>query len=164
MKILGLDVSTKSTGWFITKRSCGKIIPEKSLSFPEKLAVFREELGKLLVKYAPDLVIIEDTYYRPGKGSIHTLKALTKFVGVAMEVCAANGVDVEIMTATSARKHCCGVQEGPFKKREVFDFFIEKYALDWKYETYNDITDAMALVWGHREIQRIEKKSSTDKI
>ena len=48
MKILGLDVSTKSTGWFVTRRSCGKIVPDKKLSFGEKLVFFRKELDKLL--------------------------------------------------------------------------------------------------------------------
>jgi len=158
MKILALDVSTKSTGWFVTRRSCGKIVPDKKLSFGEKLVVFRKELDKLLRKYKPDVVVIEDAYYRPGFGNIHTLKALTKFVGVAVELCTSRGIETEIITATAARKHCCGDHEGKFGKREVFDFFVEKFDLDWGYESHNDITDAMALSWGYREIQRAKKK------
>ena len=88
MKILGLDISTKSTGWFIAKRSCGAIVTDPSASFEEKLVGFRVELDSLLTKYSPDLVVIEDAYYRPGFGSIHTLKALVKFAGVALELCA----------------------------------------------------------------------------
>ena len=159
MKILGLDVSTKSTGWFVTRRSCGKIVPDEDLSFGEKLVFFRKELDKLLRKYKPDVVVIEDAYYRPGFGSIHTLKALTKFTGVAIELCSSYGVDVEIITATAARKHCCGAHKGKFGKQEVFDFFVEKFDLDWNYTKHNDITDAMALSWGYREIQRSKKKS-----
>jgi len=151
MKILGLDVSTKSTGWFIAKRSCGIIAPNPKLSFNDKLVVFRIELEEILDKYKPDLVVVEDAYYRPGFGSIHTLKALVKFAGVAQELCTSKGIQVEIITATTARKHCCGEQEGKFKKEEVFEFFKTKYDLDdWTFNKMNDITDAMALLWGYR--------------
>jgi len=164
MKIMGLDVSTKSTGWFITKPSCGIIAPDPKLSFEEKLVVFRAELGTLLTKYKPDLVVIEDAYYRPGFGNIHTLKALVKFAGVAQELCASKGIQTEIITATAARKHCCGTQEGKFKKPEVFNFFKTKYNLDdWTFQKHNDITDAMALSWGYREIQRVKKTGDKKK-
>jgi Holliday junction resolvasome RuvABC endonuclease subunit len=164
MKILGLDVSTKSTGWFITKPSCGIIAPSADLSFEDKLVWFRAELSKILDKHKPDMVVIEDAYYRPGFGSIHTLKALVKFAGVAQELCASKGIQTKIITATSARKHCCGTQEGKFKKEEVFNFFKTKYNLDdWTYKKHNDITDAMALAWGYREIQRVEKKGDKKK-
>ncbi len=164
MKILGLDVSTRSTGWFIAKRSCGIISPDPKASFEEKLVVFRIELDYLLSKYNPDLVVIEDAYYRPGFGSIHTLKALVKFAGVAQELCAGKGIQTEIITATSARKYCCGRSGEKVTKQDVFDFFVEKYDLDdWTFNKHNDITDAMALSWGYREKQRIEKKSDKKK-
>ncbi len=158
VKVLGLDVSTRSTGWFITKRSCGTINPPKELSFEEKLVFFRRELLLLLEKYNPEVVCIEDVYYRAGFGNVHTLKALSKFAGVASEVSCSHGAKVEIITASAARKHCCGDQEKPFKKPEVFKYFKEKYDLDWTFAKGNDITDAMALAWGYREIQRIKAK------
>jgi Holliday junction resolvasome RuvABC endonuclease subunit len=161
MKVLGLDVSTKSTGWFVTKPSCGIIAPSADLSFEDKLVWFRIELGKVLDKHKPDVVVIEDAYYRPGFGNIHTLKALVKFAGVAQELCASKGIQTEIITATSARKHCCGTQEGAFKKKEVFNFFKTKYNLDdWTFQKHNDVTDAMALSWGYREIQKVKKKEA----
>ncbi len=160
MKILGLDVSTKSTGWFIAKRSCGTIKPPGD-NFADKLVYFRAELVKLLDKYKPDLVVIEDAYYQPRKGSIHTLKALSKFAGVAIEASQAKGCAVEIITATTARKYCCGRSGEKVTKQDVFDFFVEKYDLeDWTFNRHNDITDAMALSWGYREKQRIEKKGN----
>lgn len=159
MKILALDVSTKSTGWFITKRSCGIIKPPGD-NFNDKLVYFRAELVKLLKKYKPDLIVIEDAYYRPGFGSIHTLKALVKFAGVAQELCVSKGIQTEIITATSARKYCCGRSGEKVTKQDVFDFFVEKYDLDdWTFNKHNDITDAMALSWGYREKQKLEKKT-----
>lgn len=163
MKILGLDVSTKSTGWFITKRSCGTICPPPNLPFPEKLVFFRREVVRLLEKYKPDVLVIEDAYYRPGWGNIHTLKTLVKFAGVAIEACASLGIQVEIITATQARKYCCGKKK--LDKRGVFDYFVKKYELgEWTFDRDNDKTDAMALVWGYREIQKAQaKEKSTTK-
>jgi Holliday junction resolvasome RuvABC endonuclease subunit len=164
MKILGLDISTKSTGWFIAKRSCGTIVTDSKMPFEEKLVVFRVELDFLLTKHRPDLVVIEDAYYRPGFGSIHTLKALVKFAGVAQELCASKGIQTEIITATKARKYCCGRSGEKVTKQDVFDFFVEKYDLeDWTFNKHNDITDAMALAWGYREKERLEKKGDKKK-
>jgi len=162
MKILALDVSTKSTGWFITKRSCGLLTLDPNLSFPDKLVEFRKEVIKLIRKYKPDIVVIEDTYAR--FGNVHTLKQLSRFAGVALEACASEGVQSDLITATQARKFCCGKQEGEFKKKEVFKYFVEEYNLKgWTFASHNDITDAMALARGYREIQRATKKKNQKK-
>lgn len=162
MKVLGLDVSTKRTGWFITKRSCGVIEPPPLLSFEDKLVYFRAEVLKLLKKYKPDVVVIEDAYYRPGFGNIHTLKTLVKFAGVAIEVCASLGIPSEVITATTARKNCCGKEK--LDKRGVFEYFVSKYGFeDWTFDKDNDKTDAMALTWGYREIQKAKKQSAKKK-
>lgn len=164
MKILGLDISTKRTGWFITKRSCGVIEPDQSLTFGERLSEFREELDRLLIKYKPDVVVIEDAYYSPGFGNIHTLKTLAKFAGVALELCSQHGIETKIITATKARKYCCKGKEGKITKRDVFDYFIDYYNLeDWSYNKDNDKTDAMCLVWGYRGIKKEEKSSKKKK-
>ena len=164
MKILALDVSTKSTGWFVTKRSCGTILPPPRLSLPERLSYFRLKLEGLILKYKPETVVLEDVYYQPRRGSIHTLKSLSQCAGVVLEVSGTHKVPVEIMTATQARKWCCGEHEGEFKKQEVFDFFVDKYKLEgWNFKTHNDITDAMALLWGYREKKRFEEKGCPGK-
>jgi len=179
MKILGLDISTKSTGWFITKSSCGVIKTGDKLNFDERLVSFREQLNQILSKYRLDLVIIEDAYYRPGFGSIHTLKALVKFAGVAQELCAGKNLRTEIITATMARKHCCGEQEGKFKKPEVFKFFVDKEDFDkvcqrlynrpCNFKTDNDLTDAAALsragrvLFTYGDEKSVKKKSNKKK-
>ncbi len=157
MKLLALDISSRSTGWFVSKRSCGIIAPPKELNLAERLAVFRVEVEHLVLKYKPDIVVIEDAYYRPGFGNIHTLKVLVKFAGVAIEVCGTHKIQVEIITATQARKYCCGNQK--LDKQGVFTYFVKKYELgDWTFSKDNDKTDAMALAWGYREIHKAKTK------
>ncbi len=162
MKILALDISTKSTGWFVSKRSCGIIAPPKDPPFAERLALFRAKIEYLVLKYKPDVVVIEDAYYRPGFGNIHTLKTLVKFAGVAMEVCGTHKISVEIITATQARKYCCGPDK--LDKQGVFDYFVRRYDLSgWIFDKDNDKTDAMALAWGYRELCKEKEKEKRNK-
>ncbi len=150
MKILALDVSTKSTGWFVTKRSCGKIVPNAKLPFEEKLVIFREELDKLLIKYNPDVVVIEDVHYQRGFSNIHTVKLLSKFGGVATELATSKGIEVVLMVVTSARK-ALGL-EGRVTKEDVFNHFNLQYNMEWNFKEHNDITDAWMLhyAWSNK--------------
>lgn len=162
MKILGLDISTKSTGWFITKRSCGIIVPDLKLIFSEKLVYFRQEVLYLLEKYRPDVAVIEDTYLR--FGNVQTLKQLARFSGVAMEVCTSQGAKVENITATQARKNCCGEQKGEFKKPQVFEYLVKNkdfnsvceriYHSPCNFSRDNDLTDAAALTMAYKVMHR----------
>lgn len=143
MKILALDVSTKSTGWFIGPEHNGLIEIDNKLDFPQKLVLFRKELNKLLKEFKPKLVVMEDVHYRRGFSNIHTVKALSKFGGVATEIVASKKMKVELMTATSARK-ALGF-EGKVTKEDVFDYFNTKYEMGWNFKKHNDITDAWML-------------------
>jgi len=157
MAIIALDISTRSTGWFIDKRRWGTIRPDEDLIFPQKLVFFRRELEKLLKKYKLETAVVEDAYYTPKFGNIHTLKTLVKFAGVAIELCESLGIKTEIITATQARKYCCG--KGKMDKKMVFEYFKDKYKVDFTFSQHNDITDAMALLAGYHGMQKSKKKS-----
>lgn len=152
MKILALDISTKSTGWFISKRSCGVIQIDKDLEFSKKLVLFRKELSKILKGYKPEVVVLEDVYYRRGFSNIHTVKALAKFGGVAMELVASKRIKIVLMTATAARKSL-GL-DGKVTKEDVFNYFNSKYDLNWNFKKHNDITDAWMLSFAYIDQQR----------
>lgn len=143
MKILALDIATRSTGWFIDKEYCGIIKIDIKLDFDKKLVSFRKQLSIIIKEYKPKTIIIEDVYYRPGFGSIHTVKALSKFAGVALELAASKRIKTVVMTATAARK-TLGL-EGRVTKETVFNYFNSKYDMNWEYKKHNDITDAWAL-------------------
>ena len=162
MKLLALDVSEKSTGWFLSKRSCGRIQPDPKLSFDERLVAFREQLAVLLEKYKPTLVVIEDVYLR---WNVQTFKQLSMLQGVARELATEMGIQVATLTATQARKYCCGPQEGKFKKPEVFAFIVQKYGFsDFDFDSHNDITDAAALLLGYKnKLRGADVKNSTKK-
>lgn len=143
MKILALDISTRSTGWFVDKDSCGLIQIDGKLDFPQKLVFFRKELNKILKEYKPKTVVMEDVHYRRGFSNIHTVKALAKFGGVATELAASKRMKTVLMTATAARKTL--EFEGKVTKEDVFDYFNSEFNMSWNFKQHNDITDAWML-------------------
>ena len=153
MKILALDVSTKSTGWFITKRSCGIIKIDSKLEFPKKLVLFRKELAVILKQYKPKTVVIEDVHYHRGFSNIHTVKVLSKFGGVATELAASKRIKIVLMTATSARKALD--LEGKVTKEDVFDYFNSEFSMSWNFKEHNDITDAWMLHFAYSQLEDV---------
>lgn len=149
MKILALDVSTKSTGWFVDVENCGTIQIDPNLEFPKKLVLFRKELNKLLKEYKPKVVVMEEVHYRRGFSNIHTVKALAKFGGVATELAASKHMKVVLMTASAARKTLN--LEGKVTKEDVFDHFNSEFGMGWNFKEHNDITDAWMLHYAWEE-------------
>jgi len=159
MVVLGLDISSSSTGWAILKRGrfykregidYGWIRPSLKFTLAKKLSFFRENLVTLLETLRPEIVVIEDVYYfRNPK----TLKLLSRFSGVAVEAVKTTlGIDPMIETVKSIRTIL-----GPQDKEEIFSAAIKKFKLtNWKFKTHNDIIDALiaALYGSNKEKQK----------
>lgn len=106
---------------------------------PEKLVYLREELKKLLLKFEPTHVVIEDIYLGLNP---KTLVLLAKFAGVVEECCLSiSGIESYIIH-TSTVKAYFKIK----KKKDIFNMIVD--ILDWEEDTsfnkYNDITDAVA--------------------
>lgn len=145
--ILGLDISSKSTGyavlkngrWTKAKNSFGTIKIPEGLGLGERLTVFKEALVEVLERVKPSSIIIEETF--AGR-NMSTLKLLSRFSGVAIESCFSFlKVEPQVILASSVRSFLgCGKS-----KKEAFDYINKKYSLKWSFEKYNDITDALCL-------------------
>ena len=92
--ILGLDVSTSSTGWCIIDRNTGfrqmnYINLSKASGAFEKASIVREELRKLQRKFDVSCVCIEENLqaFRPGFSSAKTLISLSRFNGIVSYLC-----------------------------------------------------------------------------
>ena len=120
MRIFGIDISSKCTGWCLLEDGklveYGKIEPHSRMSTSQKLYLFRVELTKLLDKYKPDHIAIEDVIY---VHSQTTLKVLARFNGIAI-VCAygATQSDPELYEPTRWKKNLPNCS-GNAKKAEV---------------------------------------------
>lgn len=152
--ILGLDISSASTGWCVLRNgrwnksnnSFGIIKTSSKDTLPVRLYKFREELHKLIKNVKPTHIVIEEVF--AGR-NISTLKLLARFSGVGVELarrCLKK--DPEIVLATKARSIVgCGT-----KKEDAFSYVCERYNLDWSINKMNDVADALVLALYQREL------------
>jgi Holliday junction resolvasome RuvABC endonuclease subunit len=142
LSVLSLDVSASCTGWSFTRdgkvfiNGTIKTLPKNSRA--ERLNIFYASLKALLIEYAPQYIVIEDTF--AGKNT-KTLKILSEFAGVA-KLCCRRTLDIEPYIISNS------TVKAFFKtptKEQLFYFvcdILEKKDLNFKKN--NDIIDAQA--------------------
>jgi Holliday junction resolvasome RuvABC endonuclease subunit len=145
--ILGLDISSRSTGWAVLKNgrwsksgsSYGTIKIASKDSVPKRLVSFRNQLHVLIKRVKPTHVVIEEVF--AGR-NISTAKLLSKFNGVAVELCRRTiRKDPLVVLATEVRRFLgCGS-----KKENAFKYVCDRYNLSWDFKKFNDVTDALCL-------------------
>jgi Holliday junction resolvasome RuvABC endonuclease subunit len=145
MKILGLDISSVSTGYCIisggrlVKSTCGNIKTNSRKSYGERLNDFESQLIDVIKKYKPDEIIIEDIF----KGrSMLTFKSLAMFRGVGINTIYRETGKNPISVMASEARSLVGIKN---KKEDAFEFIVNKYNLDYDFEEHNDITDSITL-------------------
>lgn len=144
-RALSLDVSSACTGWsFITNRKnslkLGKITPKKTLSLPEKLTFFRNELLKVLKKYKPTHIVIEDTFLSRNP---KVVKLLAKFGGVAEQTVHEYTDKEPYVISNTTPKSFFKVRS----KEDLFPVVLNIIDLDAETHTFkewNDIIDSVA--------------------
>lgn len=143
VKIISLDIASKSTGWcyFVDGKlkNSGIIEIDPKAELPSRLSEFRARLGSLLVTKKPTHVVIENNF---AKINIKVLKILSQFAGVANECCKTIlAIDPHTMNNTVPKSH--------FKvknKQQLYEVIVDFFGLpdDWEYKKCNDMTDAIA--------------------
>lgn len=147
-RVLSLDVSSTSTGWsFITERKnslkFGTIRPGKKLNVAEKLTFFREELIKILKKYKPTYIVLEDTFMGANP---KVTKLLAKFGGVAEQVVYEYSNKAPYIMSNTTSKSFFKVK----KKEKLFVLIIDLLDFTEKmltFKEWNDIADSIAQLW-----------------
>lgn len=85
MKILGLDISSSSTGWSLIDNDelpdYGLIKPDSSMSLFQRLYLFGNEMKRIIERCQPDMIAMEETIFARG---MTTMRTLSRFSGVAM--------------------------------------------------------------------------------
>lgn len=142
---MSFDISASSTGWAFynnrakTKFRYGLIKTSPKQSRVERLVSFKKEVEKLLKRFNPTHVVIEDLY---SGLNAKTLILLAKFVGVA-ETCCKEVLDVEpYIISTNTVKAYLKAQSKELVFEIVSDIF--GYKGEFNYKKHNDITDALA--------------------
>jgi len=160
--VLSLDVAAGSTGWSFSVKTrlvdYGVIKTSPSFKRAKRLLRFREQLEKILRKYKPSYIIIENGYLRR---NVTTLKVLSEFSGVAKEVCMdILKVEAYIMNVNTTRSFF-----GVKGKEDIFNKVIGFYNLKLDFKKDNDISDAISqsLCFYYKILKGCDKFEDTKK-
>ena len=160
MLFLGLDASTKSTGYCIMDENkdiikCG-CFTASSTDVVKRIRKITEEIWALLKENKIDTIILEevrppqgDEYY---SGNLQTHRVLMWLQGQINFIAHDEGVKVEYLLPSSWRKNC-GIKQGGLTRES-----LKKKDLEWAkltYEDYSkdiindDVADAIGVVYGY---------------
>lgn len=144
--LLALDISSKSTGYAILEDgylcfdTIGMIKINPKGQCGERLTKLEKEIKKILKKYKPDCIVIEDIF--SGRNA-NTFKILSMFRGIAIKtIYEFTKQDPLIIMASKARSSL-GIKN---HKEDAFEFISKKYpTLNWVFKKDNDMADAIVL-------------------
>ena len=164
--IIGLDMSTKSSGYSVFKN--GKLIKfgvwkqKQEIAWRERCIYMGNELSVLLDTYSPFFIYCEDTILSGECGNnVQTVKQLSVLQGIVLGVCAVHNIKIEFLMPSKWRSDL-GVYDGTREgtKRSVMKLkTIEKvnhiFGLELKYDldkpksvkNEDDIGDAIGIAW-----------------
>lgn len=158
--ILGLDLSSVSTGWAVIDNSLalkdyGRIDFSAKKSIKERMIILAELIKEIILLYKPNLVIIEDTFISQNP---KTSKLLNKLSGVAIYTCTVMlGVETPIALVYPNSIRSALFPNKKVDKKDIFCYIKQKYKLKLDFKTGNDITDAIAAAM-YPLIKELDKK------
>jgi crossover junction endodeoxyribonuclease RuvC len=164
MRIMGVDISSRNTGWCVVDVDelnkiklvdYGAIHPSTKMTMCQKITLFDFELDKIIKKYCPDEIAIEDVILCK---SIKTAILLGRFNGVALRLAYSfNRKEPSLYIPSEWKKSLLGCDGGSSKAEiqlsicETFDLITEK-----KYQYFiHKINEAKMVV---AELDREELK------
>lgn len=136
MKVLSFDQSTRISGWSLfenNKYVCSGVVDmsKSKLATTERSFEMAKRLWKILSKYKPDYLIIEDTQQQ---NNVQTVITLARLQGMIIGYAEAHDIKVHILLPSAWRK-VLGYSQGPKVKRaelkqQSIDYVKNKYKLN----------------------------------
>lgn len=150
MKVLSFDQSTRCSGYAYFEDGqyieSGVIDMSKSdLATDQRSFEMAKELWKIIKKYKPEHIILEDTQQQ---NNIKTVIILARLQGIVMGYAEAHGVKVHILLPSQWRA-ALSYTQGPKVKREELkkqsaDYVKEKYGLNLPEDENEAICEGIA--------------------
>jgi crossover junction endodeoxyribonuclease RuvC len=174
-KILGLDVSTISTGWSIVDCKNNKMylidygcIERHKMSIPEALVNFERELTNIIEKFKPDVVSAEAPFVGQNR---NTIQKLANFHGVMMMTLQKYKIPINYYAVMTLKSKVLGgiktknpdgtKKDGKQMKLEVQAKVIETFGKNnFKKSLNDDMSDAISccMTYVIMDGQEVEKK------
>jgi crossover junction endodeoxyribonuclease RuvC len=113
MIVLGIDPGTASTGYGVVQSACsrlgaveqGVIETHPNAPLERRLAAIHARVGKLLDRYSPDAVAIEELYFGV---NVRTAFAVGQARGVVLLAAGQRGVSTRSYTPQQVKSAVCG--------------------------------------------------------
>lgn len=149
MKILFLDLSTKSTGWCIGEN--GKLIDygcitSSSNNVMKRIVLIVQQIAEIIKKYQPLKIVAEEV--RTDYQNAHTYKALNWIQGITLynAYLINPKIDYEFIQPSAWRSKI-GIHTGRGIKREELKLEDMKYvSKKYKISANDDVCDAICLM------------------
>lgn len=145
MKLIGLDISTRITGYSIyvdgKLTDHGTIDLHKIKNTEERQLNMANNILSLLEKHKPNVVYVEDTFV---KGNVETSMKLMMMIGSVFGWCSFNNV-VFHKIKPSAWRSTVGISIGNKSRNELKDADIEYVLNKYGVECTDDEADAIGI-------------------
>lgn len=161
--ILGLDCSTKCTGWSIFSKD-GKLVkygcirPNEKDDAIDRIKTTIAEVNKIIMEYNPYLIIEEDV--PPALQNSMTVKTLSTLKGGMLTLACINNVSIRYILPNVWQSALKILKSNGSTKKQSVDFVNQNYNTSFVYvsegskKNEDDITDSICLV--HYYINKIK--------
>ena len=182
LKIFGLDISTKNTGWCIVKNNKNPklvkygMIPREKMTIQEALVNFENKLTNIIALYKPDVISAEAPFVGSNR---QTIEKLCYFHGVMLLIAKKSNIPViyySVMTLKSkvlgkiVMKKSDGTKKtGMELKKEVQNKMIDVFGENSFKEEYNDdVTDSISAAYTYiimdgKQVEKPKTKKQIEK-
>ena len=152
MKVLALDLSTRSAGWAIfenTKLINSGCITASSTNVLNRIDKITKELREIFDKYKPDEIIVEEVLPEDVKHNQQVFKALMYMqASVALDF-NKDGKKLNFYTASEWRKKC-GIRTGRGITRDMVKAADIKFVKDnYNIDANDDVCDAICIGYAY---------------
>ena len=162
--ILGLDCSTKKTGWCIFNTDgCllyyGCISPNDKDDVIDRIKFMITEVNKIINEYKPYLIVEEDV--PPALQNSMTVKTLSTLKGAMLTLAHINNISIRYILPNVWQSALKILKSQGSTKKQSVDFVNNNYSTDFKYisegskKNDDDITDSICIV--HYYINKIKE-------
>ena len=162
--ILGLDCSTKSTGWCVMTPDgelvrYGCIKPNSDDDAIDRIKTVINEVDKLIKEFKPYLIIEEDV--PPALQNSMTVKTLSTLKGGMLTLAYINGISIRYILPNVWQSALKILKSKGSTKKQSIDFINRIYNTAFKFvsesskKNEDDITDSICLV--HYYINKVKK-------
>ena len=160
MIILGIDPGTAITGYGVIENNQGKlkaidygcILTDKKLKMPERLNLLGEELKKIIKKYKPQAMAVEELFFFKNAKTVITVGQAR---GVVLFVGKNTGLDIHEYTPLQVKQAVVGY--GRADKKQVQQMVKAILALN-EIPKPDDAADALAVAICCESSMKFEKK------